>query len=342
MDKQALQSYFDSVASQRPKWKRRNRNYHKLLEKYFSFIVPENAKVLEIGCGTDDLLASLKPVRGVGVDFSSKVIEIAESNYPDLEFLVQNAEKLEINEIFDYIILSDLVGSLWDVQTVFDNLQSVCHERTRVIVSYYNYLWEPLMRLGELFKLKLKQPLQNRLSSKDIINILSLTGFETIRTDKKIIFPKYLPLFSWFVNSYVANLPLIRHLSLTNFIIARPINEKTKEYSVSIIIPARNEKGNIENVILQTPAFGREQEFIYVEGNSSDGTYEEILRIKIKYPSKNIKIIKQSGKGKEMLSGKGLRSPPEISCLYLMLILPLPQKTCPSFTKFYVKTKENS
>jgi SAM-dependent methyltransferase len=338
MDKQSLQSYFDSVASQRPKWKRRNRTYHKLLEKYFSFIVPENAKVLEIGCGTGDLLASLKPSRGVGVDFSSKIIEIARSNYPDLDFLVQDAEKLELNETFDYIIVSDLVGSLWDVQIVFDNLQSVCHGRTRVIVSYYNYLWEPLMRLGEIFKLKLKQPLQNWLSSKDIINILSLTGFETIRTDKKILLPKYLPIFSWFVNSYVANLPLMRYLSLTNFIIARPKNEKTKEYSVSIIVPARNEKGNIENAILQTPAFGSEQEFIYVEGNSSDGTFEEMLRVKGKYPSKNIKVTKQSGKGK----GNAVREGFEIATGDILFILDADLTTPPEdMPKFYEALRKN-
>jgi len=146
-------------------------------------------------------------IKGSGYRFSSKITEIARSNYPDLIFIIQDAEKLELNETFDYIILSDLVGSLWDVQAVFDRLQNVSHERTRVIVSYYNYMWEPVMRLGELFKLKLKQPLQNWLSSKDIINILELTGFETIRTDKKILFPKYLPLFSWSMNSFVANLP---------------------------------------------------------------------------------------------------------------------------------------
>ena len=338
MDKQSLQSYFDSVASQRPKWKRRNRCYHKLLEKYFSFLVPENSKVLEIGCGTGDLLASLKPIRGVGVDFSSKVIEIAKSNYPELEFLVQDAEKLEINETFDYIILSDLVGSLWDVQAVFSNLHSVCHQRTRVIISYYNYMWEPVMRLGEIFKIKLKQPLQNWLSSKDIINILSLTGFETIRTDKKIIFPKYLPLISWFFNSCIANLPLFRHLSITNFIIVRPINEKTKEYSVSIIVPARNEKGNIENAILQTPAFGRGQEFIYVEGNSSDGTYDEMLRVKIKYPSKNIKIIKQSGKGK----GNAVREGFDIATGEILFILDADLTTPPEdMPKFYEVLRKN-
>ena len=298
MNKEEIQSFFNNSAPSREKWKYRNRFYHRKLEKYFSFIIPKNSRVIEIGCGFGDLLNAVNPSYGVGVDFSIAVIEKAKNKYPDLKFLVQDAEKLKIHETFDYIILSDLVGSLWDVQAVFENLQSICHERTRVIISYYNYLWEPLMRLGEIFKLKLKQPLQNWLSSKDIINILSLTGFETIRTDKKIMFPKSLPIFSWFVNSFIANLPLFRTLSLTNFIIARPITETAKEYSVSIIVPARNEKGNIENSILQMPAFGSGQEFIYVEGNSSDGTFEEMIRVKEKFPLKNIKVIKQTGKGK--------------------------------------------
>ena len=338
MGKQDLELYFESVANQRTKWEKRNRYYHKLLEKYFAFIIPENSTILEIGCGTGNLLASLKASHGVGIDFSSKIIEIAKSNHPDLNFFIQDAEKLEINEKFDYIIISDLVGSLWDVQTVFENIQSVCHERTRIIVTYYNFLWEPLMHFGELIKLKLKQPLQNWLSPKDIINILSLTGYETIRTDNKIILPKYLPIFSWFLNRYIANLPIFKYFSLTNFVIARPINYATKEYTVSIIVPARNEKGNIENAILQTPEFGLEQEFIYVEGNSSDGTFEEMLRIKEKYPLKNIKVIKQTGKGK----GNAVREGFEIATGEILFILDADLTTPPEdMPKFYEALSTN-
>ncbi len=338
MDKKYLQTYFESVAPQRLKWKRRNRSYHKLLEKYFSFIVPENSRVLEIGCGIGDLLASLKPNRGVGIDFSSTIIEMARANYPNLEFIVQDAEKINIHETFDYIILSDLVGSLWDVQTVFENIRCVCHERTRVIVSYYNYLWEPLMLMGEFFKLKLKQPIQNWLSSDDIINILSISGFETIRTDNKILLPKYIPVLTWFFNNIVANIPIIRHISLTNFIIARPIINKKTDYSVSIIIPAKNEKENIENAIIRTPSFGTEQEFIYVEGNSSDGTYNEILRVKEKYSTKNIKAIKQTGKGK----GNAVREGFENATGDILFILDADLTTPPEdMPKFYEAIQNN-
>lgn len=338
MDKQSLHLYFDSVAAQRPKWNKKNRTYHKLLETYFSFIIPENATVLEIGCGTGDLLASLKPKHGVGVDFSVNMIQIAKENYPELHFMVQDAENLEVNETFDYIILSDTVGSLWDVQLVFDNLQKVCHERTRIVISYFNYIWEPLMRFGEFMNLKQKQPLQNWLSSTDIINLLSLSSIETIRTDKKILLPKYIPFFSWFANRYIANLPLFKSFALTNLIIARPILDKNSEYSVSIIVPARNEKGNIENVILTTPVFGSNMEFVFIEGHSSDGTYNEMLRVKNKYPSKQIKVIQQSGKGK----GNAVREGFDIATGDILFILDADLTTPPEdMPKFYEVLRKN-
>ena len=338
MDKEALQLYFDTIASKRTKWKRKNKTYHKLLERYFSFIVPKDSKVLEIGCGTGDLLAALKPSYGVGVDFSSKTIEIAKANHPNLEFIVQDAHTLQLNETFDYVILSDLVGSLWDIQQVFDALKGVCHDRTRIIISYYNFLWEPLMRFGERIGLKQKQPLQNWLSTKDITNLLQLSGIETVRTDKKILMPKYIPLLSELFNNYFANLPLFKAFSLSNFIIARPKSEQTTEYSVSIVVPARNEKGNIENAILTTPMFGSAQEFVFVEGHSADGTYEEMLRVQAKYTDKNIKVIRQSGKGK----GNAVRDGFEISTGDILFILDADLTTPPQdMPKFYEALRTN-
>jgi hypothetical protein len=230
------------------------------------------------------------------------------------------------------------VGVLWDVQVVFEKLYSVCHERTRVIISNYNYLWEPLIQVSEKLGIKQKQPLQNWLSTKDITTILSLAGFETIRAEKKIIFPKYIPVFSWLFNRYIANLPLFRSVTLTNFIIARPDIQHDNEYKVSIIVPARNERGNIENAILQTPVFGSSQEFIFVEGNSSDGTYEEMLRVKELYPSRNVRTIKQTGKGK----GNAVREGFELATGDILFILDADLTTPPEdMPKFYDALRRN-
>ncbi|MEI7484314.1 MAG: glycosyltransferase [Ignavibacteriota bacterium] len=298
MSNDSMREYFDSIAESRPKWRKRNRYYNALLEKYFKFIVPAGSKVLEVGCGTGELLNAVQPAKGVGIDYSDKTVKIASVNFKDLTFYIQDAEDIKLNETFEYIILSDLLSSVQDVQKVFKCLKEVADENTRIIISNYSYLWEPFLKLGEGIGLKQKQPLMNWLSAKDIENLLSLEGFEVIKSERKILFPKKIPLISAFLNSFVINLPFIKNLSLVNLLIVRKQEAKREEHSVTIVVPARNEKGNIESAITRTPAFGTFQEFIFIEGGSKDGTYEEILRVKEKYKDMRIVEMKQSGKGK--------------------------------------------
>ena len=293
-----MREYFDSIAESRQKWRKRNRYYNTLLEKYFKFIIPAGSKVLEVGCGTGELLNAVQPVKGVGIDYSEKTVKIASDNFKDLTFFVQDAEDIKLNETFDYIILSDLLSSVQDIQKVFKCLKQVSDENTRIIISNYSYLWEPVLKLGESIGLKQKQPLMNWLSAKDIENLLSLEGFELIKSERKILFPKKIPLISAFFNSFVINLPLVKNLSLVNLLVIRKREEKKEEHSVTIVVPARNEKGNVENAITRTPSFGTFQEFIFIEGGSKDDTYEEVLRVQEKYKDKKIVAMKQSGKGK--------------------------------------------
>ena len=293
-----MKDYFDSIAESRPKWRKRNQYYNTLLEKYFRFLVPEGLKILELGSGTGELLNAVKPSKGVGIDYSEKMVQIASEKFKDLEFYKQDAENIKLSDTFDYILLSDLLSSVQDVQKVFKSLKSVANDNTRIIISNYSFLWEPVLKLGERIGLKQRQPLMNWLSAKDIENIFSLEGFELIKSERKILFPKKIPLLSAFLNSFVINLPFIRNLSLVNLLVVRKRQETKEEHTVTIVVPARNEKGNIENAVLRTPEFGTFQEFIFIEGGSKDGTYEEILRVQEKYKDKIIKAMKQSEKGK--------------------------------------------
>ncbi|MDQ3190542.1 MAG: glycosyltransferase [Bacteroidota bacterium] len=317
MAKEDKKTYFDNLAKVRLKWKNRNRFYHKSIEKYISFIIPANSRVLEIGCGTGELLNAVKPGYGVGIDFSNNMIEIAKSQFPSLNFEVQDAHEIELTETFDYIILSDIISSLWDVQETFKNVKKISHQHTRIVVSSYNYVWEPILKFAESLRLKKKQPLQNWLSVNDIENIMELEGFEIIKSEQKILLPVKIPFLNFIFNTFLANLPIINHLCLISILVARPRVETTKDYSVSILVPARNERGNIENAILRTPKFGKSQEFIFVEGHSSDGTYEEMLRVKEKFNDKNIVAFKQSGKGK----GNAVRDGFDVATGEVLMIL---------------------
>jgi 2-polyprenyl-3-methyl-5-hydroxy-6-metoxy-1,4-benzoquinol methylase len=330
--------YFENTAHQRDKWKKRNRFYQRTIERQFAFIIPEGATVLELGCSTGDLLNAVKPGKGIGVDFSPTIIEIAKQKYPHLEFQVADVLDFAPEIAIDYIIVSDLITSLWDVQAFFRKLRSYVTSRTKIIISSYNYIWEPILNLGETLGLKAKQPLHNWLTIKDIESVLYLENFEIIKIERKMLFPKYIPIINLLLNKFLANLPGINSLDLIQFISARPIYSAPKDYSVTIVVPARNEKGNMENAIKRTPQFGSHQEFIFIEGHSSDGTYEEMLRVQKAYPEVDMKVMRQTGKGK----GNAVREAFEAATCDILMILDADLTTPPEdMPKFYDALQNN-
>jgi SAM-dependent methyltransferase len=339
ISKQSIKEYFECIAHRRLKWKRRNSFYHKSLEKYFSFSIPAGSRVLEVGCGTGDLLSAVKPSFGVGVDFSQKMVETATLRFPGLHFRQHDIEEeFLIDDLdpsgqqFDYIILSDLLNVLWDVQRALGNLKKFCHSSTRIIISSHNFLWEPLLKFGELIGLKQRSFNSNWLSYNDIINLLEVEGFQVITNSQKLLLPKYIPVLHLLFNKILVNLPLIDNLGLVTMMTARLISVERKEHTISIIVPARNERGNIPNAITRTPVFGLSQEFIFVEGHSSDGTYEEMLRVAAQFPDRNIKVFRQKGKGK----GDAVRLGFEAATGEILMILDADLTTPPEdLPKFY-------
>lgn len=297
----SLRTFYNSVANARDFWKKKSAFYHEELARFYKFTISKNKKVIEIGCGTGDLLASLKPSYGVGIDIAEKMLNQAVKKYPKLHFMRGDAQNLPISETFDYVVASDLVGNLNDVQTAFSQFRKVSDEKTRIIITYYNYLWELPLTLAEKIGLKMPQPKQNWLSRNDIESLLNLADLEVIKSGAFLLFPLKIPILSDLFNRFMAKFPLISHLCLVQYTIARlkPNYYSDKEYSVSVVIPARNEKGNIEQAVIRTPKLGSSTELIFVEGHSTDGTYEEIKRVAKKYRNtKSIHYFKSPIKGK--------------------------------------------
>lgn len=308
MNKTELIKYFNDNAVLAYEWHKHNRYYYEDIKSFLRFNIEAGAKVLEVGCGTGELLDAVKPNLGVGLDISSEAVKLASERYPGLEFKIADIDK-EINlaEKFDYIILSDLVGYLEDIQTSFSNLRGVCHERSRLIVTSYNNIWWPVLKFGELIGLKEKQPILNWIDKEDVINLMDLAGFEVIKKGRRLLFPKYLTLISRFFNKILANLPIINYFCLIEYFVLRPkLSGRSQAYSVSVVIPARNEKGNIEDAVKRLPEMGLGTEIIFVEGNSTDDTLEEIKRVAENYKDKkNIKYFVQDKKGKYDAVRKG-------------------------------------
>ncbi len=295
----SLKDHYDALAVRRDAFRKKNAYYYQQLERHYRYFVPEGKRVLEVGCGTGDLLAAVRPKYGLGVDISGEMIRIAKEKYPELRFFAGEITDPALSaEPFDYIVLSGLLGELEDIQVFLEALQRFCAPDTRVIIEYYSYLWQYILKAGEHLGWKIPQKIQNWISFRDIQVFLTLAGFDVVRRERRILFPKSIWGISTLLNKYVGNLPGMNALTLNHFVIARPARQDEASYSVSIVVPCRNEKGNIEQAIRRTPTFGRSQEFIFVEGGSQDGTYEEVERVIAAYPQKDIKLFRQEGKGK--------------------------------------------
>jgi SAM-dependent methyltransferase len=295
-----LVAFFDRFAADEPRWRRRNRTYHRLLEQLHRFQIPPGARILEIGSGSGDLLAALKPSYGVGVDVSPGMVALARERHPELRFEAVAGEDADFGETFDYIVLSDLMPFVHDLLALFERLREHSHERTRVVIHSYSRVWRPAIRLAETLRLKPRKPLRNWVSPNDVRNLLELSGFETVTHASRILMPKYVPLLTWFLNAVVANIWPFSYLCLTYWLVARPLPEESdvNERSVSVVCAVRNEEGHIPALVERLPRFGSATELIFVEGGSTDDTRGAIEGEIERHPELDISVLSQLGSGK--------------------------------------------
>lgn len=334
-NKLRIQKASDLLAPLRARYLRRNRYYNNDLVRFYGFNIPEGSKILEIGCGTGDLLNSLKPSRGVGIDISGEMISRAKSNFPHLEFHQMDAEDITLNETFEYVVISDTLGLLEDIQRAFKELSKVITPETRIVINYHNFFWLPVLSLVEKLHLKMPQPRLNWLNREDISGLLVLEGFDIIKTGRRFLCPKYIPVLSWFINKYIAFLPLFNQLCFIGHITARKQENAPHDnelYSVTVVIPARNEKGNIEDAVKRTPKMGKHTEIIFVEGNSTDDTLEEIKRVCEAYKDvRDLSYYVQPGKGKGDAVRKGFENAKGDILMILDADLTVPPEDLPKF-----------
>src|SRR5882757_3570420 len=335
--KQELREHIDATLDEIESWRKYNAAYHEDDRKFMRFLIPPGKRVLELGCGRGDLLASLKPSYGVGIDFGAETIAKANVRYPGLYFVLGDVEDPDtlaaIEGPFDYIVIADTIGMFEDIDGTLRMIHQVCAPSTRIIISYYSHLWEPVLKAAEALNLRRKQPRINYIATTDFLNLMDLADFEVISTEQRQLLPQRWLGLGPLINRFIAPLPGIRKLCLRTYLVGRPVRQfPDRKYSASIVIPCRNERGNIENAILRMPRFGSHQEIIFVEGNSSDGTFEECERVRDAYKeSWDIKVLKQDGRGKGDAVRKGFAAATGDVLMILDADLTMPPEALPKY-----------
>ena len=237
--KTKVRDFMDRIAADRERYLRQNRYYYQDLDAFFRWHIPAGSRVLEIGCGLGDTLASLAPSFGVGVDLSPGMVARARQKHPGLVFLEMDAEELTCSDDpalaqpFDYILLSDTLGYIEDIQKLLQQLACLANPQTRILITYHNYLWQPVLALAERLRLKMPQIHLNWLNETDILNLLYLEGFDVIKAGRRFLLPSPIPGLAPLVNRvFAGRLPGINRLCITGFIIARVHKPEPKPPSV--------------------------------------------------------------------------------------------------------------
>ena len=293
--------HWDAVAERLTSWKGLGGYYNQRVAQIYQFLIPPGSRVLEVGCGTGDLLASLKPAYGLGLDISEGMIELACSRHPEISFFPTDLIEYNHEETFDFILFSDTVNDLWDVQSALEKAHSLLSPSGRIILNFYSRLWEIPLKIAEALHLAKPNLLQNWLTIEDTNNLLHLADFETIRSWHEILLPLPIPLLAPLCNRFLVKLWPFRGLAMTQFIVARSRPAKTQTAKlpmVSVIVPARNESGNIKKIFDRVPNMGSSTELVFIEGHSRDNTAAEIEKQMKAHPNTNAQFAQQSGMGK--------------------------------------------
>ena len=291
--------------------------FYKLLWKYISLYCLENNTIAEI-------FPRNKMFEVIGV---KNLLHI------------QSLEQMK-NQKVNYFLLNGSLHYERDIQATLSQIQKDMIPSSRLILIYYSSLWKPIITLATWLGLRTKEPEQNWLSHEDIENFLLLSDLELVRREQKVLLPVYIPIFSNLLNRYIAPLPFFRNFCLVNLAVAKPISQPMQKASVSIVVPARNEEGNIENIVKRIPKMGEEDELIFVEGNSTDNTWKKIQEVAKEYKGHlKIKITQQEGKGKGDAVRKGFGMAEKEILMILDADLTVPPEDLPKFYRAIVEGK---
>jgi SAM-dependent methyltransferase len=298
------EEHHDGIARAR----RARRYFYSYLTRVLQTRVPPGQSVLDIGCGAGDLLAALRPSRGVGIDLSAPAIAAARQTYASapLHFVHGDGSDPELLAglagPFDVVLLVNVVTQLSDVQAALEALHPLCHPRTRVVIYSYSRLWQPVLRLVEILGLKYTQPPESWIPPEEIRNMLALADYETVRTDEEIVMPAHVPLLSDLLNRYVGPLPVLSWFSLMYGIVARPAPLRAQgrgtSPTVSVVIPCRNESGHIPELVARLPELPLGSEYLFVEGHSTDDTVAVLRQVVAENPHRPLRLLTQPGRGK--------------------------------------------
>jgi len=203
VSKTSIKEYFGRVAPVWEHWQRRNRYYHKAMATLIGGMIPPGAEVLELGAGAGDLLASLKPARGMGLNFTDALTERAREKHPEFEFATIEVDSVQMPRAMQsqYVVMNNMLDYVYDVWDMLETLRPTINEQTLLIVTTNNPVWAPILRLASKWGLRIPESTRNFITNKDICGVLHLQGFDVVEEGLVLPVPVRVPLLGPLLNA---------------------------------------------------------------------------------------------------------------------------------------------
>lgn len=280
MSRESIKAYFERIATVWDYWQNRNSFYHDSMRNLIRGMVPPGARVLELGSGTGDLLAALKPGRGIGLNVAQGLTDLARQKFPGLEFYTVEVDQIQSLENFspDYVILTNMLDYTYDVWDVLENLQPLMSDRALLIITTNNPLWAPILRLASQIGQRIPDSPRNFITNKDIRSVLELQGFDVVEEAMALPVPRRVLLIGDALNALLPELPVVRYTSSIQYITAR-LHAPRPALSCSVIIPCHNEEDNMAECVRRVPNMGTWTEIVVVDDGSTDETRKRVQEI---------------------------------------------------------------
>lgn len=299
----AWREYFRKLALASPRHPAARDHMNLDLREALRRLIPPDARVLEVGCGRGDLLAALPQADRTGLDCLAEILEEARVRHPEVCFQEGDILSAPVERRYDAVVCDRLCHSVLDIRLLLRRMHDCLNEDGRIYLTTFNVFWEIPSRLAEKAGWKVPSPTANWLSESDFQTLFDLCDLEVVRFEDRMMSPLLLGGLGALANKYLVKAPALSRTALYRIYVLRPRQSSRREGrdapSVSVVVPARNEAGNIEAAVARTPVMGSSTELIFVEGNSKDDTWDTIQRVIGRYQGPlSLSAYKQTGKGK--------------------------------------------
>jgi len=226
-----------------------------------------------------------------------KINESVTTDILYLEIEKIEAENLIIDKKYDVIILTDIVEVHPDIFNFFKLLSKFLNDNGKLVITSFNSKYKIIIKILERLKLKDKTLKYSYIHNDKINNIISGNGFDYINSFSKQILPFKLFGLGTLLNRILESLFFLFNLGIKTYSIYRLKGKEFQNYKKTIIIPAKNEEGNLENIIDRIPKVEK-YEIIIPCGISEDNTVNVAKMISDSEDYFQVTSFIQSGKGK--------------------------------------------